>query len=159
MVGWAESTNAPPASRKRPRSLQEARVQNGVASNTNTVGMWLRDLRGGALPDRAYEKALYDVLLANINRLLHEAASGGSGEPTDGLMVTLLFTLGSSGEISEVRVGQSGLPRSQTSLAMRALELSSPLKPWPERMRKAVGTDLLEPRMDLASTLVNRHSE
>lgn len=148
--------NPAPNRPARPRSLQEARERQGLTTTNSTPGMTLREIHGGPVPEGMYSRALFDLLLANINKLVKEGTSGGSGEPTEGRTLTLGFTLHSSGELSDIRVLQSTLPASSTELARRALELSSPLGPWPESLRKKAGGNRLELLMGLESQLVAR---
>lgn len=155
-------TNAAPDSntpQKRPRSLREARERNGVATSTNLVGVQLWDNHGRKLADPDYEKKLLEVFLANVNRLVDAGLEGGSGVPTEGLSVWIGFRLNPKGELSNVRVLKTELPETQTTLATRALDLSSPLAPWsPHLLEAAEGRDL-ELQIALSSGLIHRKSK
>ena len=140
-VAAKSKTNSPAG---RPRSLREARERNGIVTTNKTFGLLLRDKKGGLLPDPRYEGILLEVVTANVNHLVNGGAKLGGGAPTEGLAAQIGFRLNSKGELSEIRLVKSDMPESHNQLALRAMELSSPLPPWPNSLQKAVGSDAVD---------------
>lgn len=156
------STNSPSNSQpgqKRPRSLREARERNGWVATNSLAGVQLWDNRGQKLADPEYEIKLLEVFMANVNRLVDAGLEGGSGAPTEGLSIWIGFRLNPKGELSNVRVLKTELPETQTTLATRALELSSPLNPWSPRLLEAAEGRDLELQIALSSGLIHRKSK
>lgn len=108
------------------------------------------------MADPDYARKLLEVFMANVNRLVDAGREGGSGAPTEGLSIWLGFRLNPKGELSNVRVLKTELPETHSTLATRALELSSPLDPWSSLLRESAEGRDLDLQIVLSSELIYR---
>lgn len=105
-------------------------------SQTNSQPSAKVQLHQGPFGD--YDAALVRAIQNRWEMLLKEREAGfGAGKQGK---VTVRFNLHPNGSISNLAVVESTLDSDRTKLSQAAVSESAPFEPWPEKMKRMVGT-------------------
>jgi outer membrane biosynthesis protein TonB len=139
---------AEPPKKPRPRTLVEARVQQGIIAGpkmrqdggVRRRGAVSFDVR--ATPFGAYDAAVIAAIQQRWYDLLEESAIA----PRSGKVV-VEFTMHYDGRVTDVRVVEQEVGEILALYCRKAISEPAPYAPWPSDLRRMIGKDYREVRV------------
>lgn len=137
----------PPETRRRPRTLAEARMQKGLIGPRTRQDGGVRRQGVVSLNVRSSPFGAYDAaLIAAIQKRWYDLLEDTSVPLRPGRVI-VEFTLHYDGRVTELKIAEQDVGEILALYCRKAISDPAPFGPWPKELRELVGKDYRDVRI------------